>query len=161
MGPVIPLTGTPKDKDKDKESDNLLGAPGSNPIQGDAIATKVLAKGETVAAPPGRADNFAWPNGSQTKSSATAPETPIADQLKPEAPVVAQPKAVTAVTSALASAPADMKLQERKKGSAGKLTQQKPAKNSPQVTAPRPPQDDVPRPPMPIGPSGSPFGPRR
>jgi hypothetical protein len=161
MGPVIPLTGTPKDKDK--ESDSLLGAPGSSPIQGDAIATKVLAKGETVAAPPGRADNFALPNGSQAKSAAAAPETPIADQPKPEVPVVAQPKAVPAVTSALASAPTDMKQQERKKGSAGKLTQQRPAKNStpPQVTEPRPPQDDVPRPPMPIGPSSSPFGPRR
>jgi hypothetical protein len=161
MGPVIPLTGTPKDKDK--ESDSLLGAPGSSPIQGDAIATKVLAKGETVAAPPGRADNFALPNGGQAKSAAAAPETPIADQPKPEVPVVAQPKAVPAVTSALASAPADMKQQERKKGSAGKLTQQRPAKNStpPQVTEPRPPQDDVPRPPMPIGPSSSPFGPRR
>src|SRR6476659_6740500 len=54
LGAVIPLTGTPKDKDKD--SDNLLGAPGSNSTLGDAIATKVLAKGETVAAPPGRAD---------------------------------------------------------------------------------------------------------
>jgi hypothetical protein len=163
MGPVIPLTGTPKDKDKEKDSDSLLGAPGSSPIQGDAIATKVLAKGETVAAPPGRADNFAWPNGSQAKSSAAAPETPIADQPKPEAPVAAQPKAEPAATSALASAPTDMKQQERKKGSAGKHTQQKPAKNStpPQVTEPRPPQDDVPRPPMPIGPSGSPFGPRR
>ena len=116
-----------------------------------------------MAAPPGRADNFAWPNGSQAKSSAAAPETPIADQPKPEAPVMAQPKAAPAVTNALASAPTDMKQQERKKGSAGKLTQQKPAKNStpPQVTAPRPPQDDVPRPPMPIGPSGSPFGPTR
>ena len=116
-----------------------------------------------MAAPPGRADNFAWPNGSQAKSSAAAPETPIADQPKPEAPVVAQPKAAPAVTSALASAPVDIKQQERKKGSAGKLTQQKPAKNStpPQVTAPRPPQDDVPRPPMSIGPSGGPFGPGR
>ena len=123
---------------KTKDSDNLLGAPGSNPIHGDAIATKVLAKGETVAAPPGRADNFAWPNGSQAKSSAAAPETPIADQPKPEAPVTAQPKAAPAATSALASAPVDIKQQERKKGSAGKLTQQKPAKNStpPQVTAP-------------------------
>jgi hypothetical protein len=152
MGPVIPLTGAPKDKEKD--SDNLLGSSGSNPIQGDAIATKVLAKGETVAAPPGRADNFAWPNGSRAKSSAAAPETPIADQPKPEAPVVAQPKAAPAVTNALASAPVDIKQQERKKGSAGKLTRQKPAKNS----TPRPPQDDVPRPPMSIGPSGGPFG---
>jgi uncharacterized protein len=158
MGPVIPLTGTPKDKDKDSE--NLLGVPGSSPTLGDTIATKVLTKGETVAAPPGRADNFAWLNGGQTKSAAAVPEPPIADQPKPEAPVAAQPKAEP---SALASAPVDIKQQERKKGSAEKLTQQKPAKNSipPQVTAPMPPQDDVPRPPMPIGPSGSPFGPRR
>jgi hypothetical protein len=158
MGPVIPMSGTPKVKEKD--SDNLLGAPGSSPTLGDAIATKVLAKGETVAAPPGRADNFAWTNGSQTKSAPAGPETPIADQPKPEAPVAAQPKAVP---SALASAPADMKQQERKKGSAGKLAQPKPAKHStpPQITAPRPSQDDVPRPPMPIEPSDGPFGPRR
>ena len=129
-GPVIPLSGTPKNKEKD--SDNLLGAPGSNPVQGDAIATKALAKGEAVAAQPGRADNFAWPNGSQAKSAAAGPETPIADQPKPGAPVAAQPKAVP---SALASAPVDIKQQERKKGSARKLTQQKPAKNS----TPRPP----------------------
>ncbi|MGA8394632.1 MAG: hypothetical protein WB752_03160, partial [Pseudolabrys sp.] len=150
MGPVIPMSGMPKDK---KDSDNLLGSSGSNPIQGDAIATKVLAKGEAVAAPPGRADNFAWPNGNQAQSAAVAPETPIADQPKPGT----QPKAVP---SALASAPVDLRQQERKKGSARKLTQQKPAKNStpPQVTAPRPPQDDVPRPPMSIGPSGGPFG---
>jgi hypothetical protein len=159
LGPVIPLTGT---KDKDKESDSLLGAPGSSAIHGDAIATKVLAKGETIAAPPGRADNFTWVNHSQTDGAAVAPEVPVADQPKPEVPVAAQPKAVPAA-SALASAPADMKQQERKKGSAGKLTQQKPAKNStpPQVAAPPPQQDDVPRPPMPIGPSDASFGPRR
>jgi uncharacterized protein len=158
MGPVIPLTGTAKDRDKD--SDNLLGVPGSSPTLGDAIATKVLAKGETIAAPPGRADNFAWLNRGQTEAAATAPETPIADQPKPEAPVAAQPQAVP---SALASAPVDIKQRERKKGSGGKLTQQKPAKHStpPQVTTPTPPQDDVPRPPMPIGPSDGAFGPRR
>lgn len=162
MGPVIPLTETPKEKDKD--SDKLLGAPGSSPIHGDAIATKVLANGETVAAPPGRADNFAWPNGSQAETGTASPETPIADQPQPEAPVAAQPKAVPAgATSALASAPTDIKQQERKRGSAGKLTQQKPSKKptSPQVAAPRPPQDDAPRPPMPIGPSSSSFGPMR
>src|SRR5262249_20066090 len=157
MGPVIPLTGTAKDKDKD--SNSLLGAPGSSAIQDDAIATKVLANGETVSAPPGRADNLAWLNRSQTEAAAAAPEPPIAEQPKPEAPVAAQPKAVP---SALASAPIDIKQQERKKGSGGKLTQQKPAKNStpPQVTAPTPPQDDVPPPPIPTGPSGTPFAPR-
>jgi hypothetical protein len=147
-GPVVPLTGaTPKD------TDELLGGPGSSPIHGDATATKVLAKGETVAAPPGRADNFAWP-------VQAAPEAPVAAPPQPEAPVAAKPKAVPAgAASALASAPADIKQQERKKGSAEKLTQQKPAKKPtpPEVTSPRPPQDDVPRPPMPIGPSSSPF----
>jgi hypothetical protein len=136
IGPVIPLTGTAKDKDKD--SDKLLGAPGSSPTLGDAIATKVLAKGETVTAPPGRADNFVWPTGSHAKSSAAAPEIPIADQPKPEAPVAAQPKVAPEATNALASAPADMKQRERKKGRAGK-----------------------PRPRMPIGPSDRPFGPSR
>src|SRR5215475_2586146 len=58
MGPVVPLTGKPTGTPKD--SDELLGAPGSNPIHGDALATKVLAKGETMPAPTGRADNFAW-----------------------------------------------------------------------------------------------------
>ena len=138
MGPVIPLTGTAKDKDKDKDSDKLLGAPGSSPTLGDAIATKVLAKGETVAAPPGRADNFAWTNGSQTKSAAAAPETPIAEQPKPEAHVAAQPKVAPEATNALASAPADINQRERKTGRAGK-----------------------PRPRMPIGPSDRPFGPSR
>jgi uncharacterized protein len=157
MGPVIPLTGTAKDKDKD--ADNLLGVPGSSPTLGDATATKVLAKGETIAAPRGRADNFAWLNRSQTEPAAAASETPNADQPKPEAPVAAPPKALP---SALATPPVDIKQQERKKDSGGKLTQQKPAKHStpPQVTAPTPPQDDVPRPPMPIPSDGS-FSPRR
>src|SRR4029450_7925103 len=100
MGPVIALTGPAKEKDKD--SNSLLGAPGSSPTLGDAAATKVLANGETVPAPPGRADNFAWLNRSQTESAAAAPEPPIADQPKPEAPVAAQPKALP---SALAPAP--------------------------------------------------------
>src|SRR5262249_9099849 len=153
MGPIIPLTGTAKDKDKD--SDKLLGAPGSSPTLGDAIATKVLTKGETLAAPAGRADNFVWLGHEQTERATAASQTPIGDQ-QPE------PKAVPVGTGALALAPVDNKQQEEKKRHGRKLTQQKPAKNaaSPQVTPPTPPQDDVPRPPMPIGPSGSPFGPR-
>jgi len=154
-GPVVPLTGgaTPKD------SDELLGGPGSSPIHGDATAVKVLAKGETIAAPPpGRADNFAWPNGSEAKSARAAPEAPVTGQPNPEAVVAAKPKVVPAeAASALASAPADMKQQDRRKGSAGKLAQQKPAKKPPGVTRPRPPQDDFPRPPLPIEPLSGPW----
>jgi hypothetical protein len=121
MGPVIPLTG--KAKDKDNDSDKLLGAPGTSPIHDDAIATKVLTKGETLAAPAGRADNFAWQNRSQTEAAA-ASETPIADQPKP------QQKAVPTGTSALALAPDDIRQQRRKKRHGG-LTQQKPASTPP------------------------------
>ena len=156
MGPVIPLTGTPEDKEKD--SDNLLGSSGSNPIQGDAIATKVLAKGETVAAPPGRADNFAWRPGASAAQS-----EPVA----PVAPVAAEPNALPAsAKSALASAPPDLKQDERKKPTQQK-TMKKPQKQeasassssstsnsgSTSASRPRPPQDGMPRPPMPIGPS--------
>ena len=148
-GPVIPLTGIPKNK----EFEELLGAPGSSPIHGDAVATKVLMNGETVAAPPERSDNFAWPHGSE--AAQTVPPASA-----PPAPVPAQPKAVPdAAVSALASAPANMKQHERKKGNAGKLTQ-KATKNPPrpESTKPRPLQDDVPRPSLPIGPSSGSLG---
>jgi hypothetical protein len=145
-GPVIPLTGIPKDK----ESEELLGAPGSSPIHDDAVATKVLMKGETVAAPRERADNFAWPQGGATQSAQSAPPPPGP----------AQPNVVPdAATSALASAPAENKQEMREKSGAGKLTQ-KTAKNPPRPegTKPKSPQDDVPRPPLPIGPSSGSFG---
>jgi uncharacterized protein len=144
-GPVIPLTGTSNYKD----SEELLGAPGSSPMHGDAVATKVLTKGETMAAPRERADNFAWPQGGDTQSAQSA--------LPPPVPV--QPKAVPdAATSALASAPTENTQEMRKKGGAGKLVQ-KTTKNPTRAESvkPRPLQDDVPRPPLPIGPSSGPF----
>ena len=44
-GPVVPLTVTPGN------SDELLGGAGTRPAHGDAIATRVLVKGEPVPAP--------------------------------------------------------------------------------------------------------------
>jgi uncharacterized protein len=145
-GPVVPLTGGAAPKD----SDELLGGPGNSSIHGDATAAKVLAKGETTVAPAGRSDNFGWPNGGQAKSA--APVTPVVPEPKEDAPVADRSKAAPADgTRALASAPTDNKQQERKKGSAGKLTQQKPAKKPPEARTQYPPQDDAPRPPRPIG----------
>jgi hypothetical protein len=57
VGPVVPLTVTTGN------SDQLLGAAGSRPAYGDAIANDVLVKGEPVNAPPGRADDFVWQHG--------------------------------------------------------------------------------------------------
>jgi hypothetical protein len=57
VGPVIPLTVTTGN------SDQLLGAAGSRPAYGDAIANDVLVKGEPVNTHAGRADDFVWRHG--------------------------------------------------------------------------------------------------
>src|SRR5450830_1517868 len=83
-GPVVPLTGT------SGNSEELLVGAGGGSAHGDAIATKVLVKGEPVAAPPGRADDFAWPRGGDANAAqpvAAAP--PAAAQAKGVPPAAA------------------------------------------------------------------------
>jgi hypothetical protein len=54
-GPVVPLTAVTG------ETDGLAGGgPARNPTPDPTVA-RVLVKGETLAATPGRADDFAWP----------------------------------------------------------------------------------------------------
>ena len=152
VGPVVPLTGTAKDNDtKDsKDGDNLLGGPGSSQIHGDATATKVLAKGETVAAPSGRADNFSWPRGSNLSSGQPVPVPP---------PVATETPVPAAAAGAMASAPSDAKPEERKKKSAsGKVTQRVTKRpTQPDNATPQSSQDFFLRRPMPIGPANGPF----
>jgi uncharacterized protein len=148
MGPVISLTGSSKDS-KDG-SEELLGAPGSNPIHGEAIATKVFVKGETVLAPSGRADNFAWPPANDSRSAKSVPS--------PSSPTASTKSGADEATNALASAPTEMKQHERKKDRAGQFTHQA-TKRSARIddTQHRSQQDDIPRPSLPIGPLNSPF----
>jgi hypothetical protein len=54
-GPIVPLVAS------SVGTDQLLGAPGSRPAVTDALAARVLVKGEPLSAPAGRADDFAWP----------------------------------------------------------------------------------------------------
>jgi hypothetical protein len=54
-GPVVPLTSTVSGNEE------LAGAGGSSGSTGHVTATRVLIKGEAVASPAGRADDFAWP----------------------------------------------------------------------------------------------------
>ena len=155
-GPVVPLTGTPGN------SDELLGGTGGSSAHGDAIATKVLVKGEPVAAPTGRADDFVWPLGSDVKTAQPVAAAP---------PAAAQAKAVPlAAAGALASVPAikaqpeppalaEKRKKERKSDSAGNTTHNMVAKpKRPEETRPKSERDDIPRPPRPIVPSGAPFG---
>jgi uncharacterized protein len=54
-GPAVPLAA-----ERGSETDDLLGGNARQPTS-DAMAAKVLVRGEPVAPPAGRADDFAWP----------------------------------------------------------------------------------------------------
>src|SRR6516162_4054635 len=57
VGPVLPLTSSAGDHD----SELLGGKDHSTRTTSDPIAAKVLSRGEVLAAPAGRADDFSWP----------------------------------------------------------------------------------------------------
>ena len=54
-GPILPLVAP------SVGTDQLLGGPGTRPVAVDALAARVLVKGESLSAPAGRADDFVWP----------------------------------------------------------------------------------------------------
>ena len=70
-GPILPLVASSVD------TDQLLGGPGSRPVAIDALAARVLVKGEPLSAPAGRADDFAWPRREVRRERAKG-ETPVA-----------------------------------------------------------------------------------
>ena len=76
IGPVLPLTAA------DGGNEHLNSVDGGNLLGGgdaaalvpeDQTAKDVLVRGDPLAAPPGRADNFAWPPAGLGSASATAP----------------------------------------------------------------------------------------
>jgi uncharacterized protein len=70
-GPILPLVAS------SVVTDQLLGGPGSRPVAVDALAVRTLVKGEPLAPPAGRADDFAWPRREVGREQATG-ETPVA-----------------------------------------------------------------------------------
>lgn len=54
-GPIVPLVAA------SISTDQLLGGPGSRPAAVDALAARAMVKGEPLAAPAGRADDYVWP----------------------------------------------------------------------------------------------------
>ena len=146
-GPVVPLTVTPGN------SEELLGGAGNSSPHGDAIATRVLVKGEPVPAPRGRADDFVLQPGNAAAAISPAPVVPpdaLASAPANTAPANAAPAAPPAAPQNKASAPP-------KSNAAAKTTQDAAAK--PKSLQPPPPRDDAPRPPRPVSRSGgNPFG---
>ena len=118
-GPVVPLTVAPS------SADMLDGGPGMRKSAGNSIATRVLVKGDAVAAPPGRADDFAWPPGSDANkkaapiaantprgsAAAVADAAPTAPAAKPAvpAPVMTAPSAKPVTPAPIAAPPAQAK----------------------------------------------------
>jgi hypothetical protein len=70
-GPILPLVAS------SVGTDQLLGGPGSRPAAVDALAARTLVKGEALAAPAGRADDFAWPRREVGREQAKG-ESPVA-----------------------------------------------------------------------------------
>ena len=70
-GPILPLVAS------SVGTDQLLGGPGSRPASVDALAARTLVKGEPLAPPAGRADDFVWPRREVGREQAKG-ETPSA-----------------------------------------------------------------------------------
>ncbi len=83
-GPIVPLVAS------SVGTDQLLGGPGSRPAAVDALAARTLVKGEPLAPPAGRADDFVWPRREVGREQAKG-ETPVA-ATSPDGAVSAPPK---------------------------------------------------------------------
>uniref|UniRef100_Q07TS9 DUF459 domain-containing protein n=1 Tax=Rhodopseudomonas palustris (strain BisA53) TaxID=316055 RepID=Q07TS9_RHOP5 len=142
-GPIVPLVAA------SIATDQLLGGSGTRPAPVDALTAKTLVKGEPLAPPAGRADDFVWPRREVGQ-----------EQARGDVPVAAASPEGTADPAATPAAPP------------------KPKKPRPIVAAPAPPPSGLggffgfqpspppppqqqpqrprgPRPPADVGPSAS------
>jgi hypothetical protein len=137
-GPILPLVAS------SIGTDQLLGAPGARPASVDALAARTLVKGEPLAAPAGRADDFVWPRREVGREQARG-DTPVAS---------ASPNAAAPDNIAPAAPPKPRKPSQNTTGQpwrgffGSQSPQQQPA---PQPQRPR----ALPRPPGNVGPSAS------
>jgi uncharacterized protein len=152
-GPVVPLTVTPGN------TDELLGGAGNSSPHGDAIATRVLVKGEPLPAPAGRADDFMLQrsNDEPVPPAAAAPASGVLASAPPEPLRIEStpgPKPAAGQSGSKPTQGAQPQTQTQATQTA------QAAKPKPQAQQQRTQhRDDVPRPPRGIFPSGgNPFG---
>jgi hypothetical protein len=88
-GPILPLVAS------SVGTDQLLGGPGSRPAAVDPLAARTLVKGEALAPPAGRADDYVWPRREIGR-----------EQSKGDTPVASTTPAAPAESAAAAIAPA-------------------------------------------------------
>ena len=151
VGPVVPLVSGVGGGDRsDGHGGDLAG--GGRPAQltsTDPVAAKVLTHGDAIAAPSGRADDFAWPRRGDappvTLDTGPLP-TPVQPPASPNAPVPRKASAADAKAS-------DAKASDAKAGDKNKSSSQqdqakdqsKPRRSQGATldggTPPRPPRD--------------------
>ena len=85
-GPILPLVAS------SVGTDQLLGGPGTRPAAVDALAARTLVKGEPLAPPAGRADDFAWPRREIGREPARS-DPPVATTAAPAGKVSVTPPA--------------------------------------------------------------------
>jgi hypothetical protein len=134
-GPILPLVAS------SVGTDQLLGGPGSRPAAVDALAARTLVKGQPLAPPAGRADDFVWPRREVGREQVKG-ETPVAS-VSPDGAVAApatppKPKKLRPIQRAVTPSIQD---------SFGSWA---PRQLQPPHTAPRPPAN--------VGPAASPPG---
>lgn len=83
-GPILPLVAS------SVSTDQLLGGAGTRPAAVDALAARTLVKGEALAPPAGRADDFVWPRREVGREQAKEPpKEPGKEQTRPDTPMAA------------------------------------------------------------------------
>jgi uncharacterized protein len=106
-GPAVPLIA-----ERGSETDDLLGGAARQPTN-DAMAAKVLVRGEPIPAPAGRADDFAWPRrdvapvgGDPVVATTDLPMTPMIVERSSGVTVAAAPSADAGSATAQSAKPA-------------------------------------------------------
>ena len=138
-GPILPLVAS------SVGTDQLLGGPGSRPAAVDALAARTLVKGEPLAPPAGRADDFAWPRREVGREQVKG-ETPMAS-VSPDRTVAAPGTTATPKTKK-PTAPVQSGAPSQRD-----LFGFRNAARKPQYFPPPPRAPNVPRPPGNVGPS--------
>ncbi len=158
VGSIVPLTATAV-----STSEELLGGSGARPAAADPVATRVLVKGEPVAPPKGRADDFIWPPRGGAVAVQSVPEKDSSSQ-------AAVPASTQPVGAGGAQSVQELGTGKKSPATRGKQTGQsgQPVADSartPPAAAPKqskPPaavSRNVPRPPASVGASSIvPFG---
>ena len=128
-GPVVPLTA-PRGG-----AEELAGGGTTRPVHADPTATRVLVKGETIAPPRGRADDFTWPRD----GAANEQLSPTAAAARAATPPSAAPAAAPPAGNIPAAAPARPETKPDARSAARAPVAQPPQQQKPaQATSPRP-----------------------